>query len=96
MKLNNIPKRRLLVPDANAKNPDQLYHLIADMEEMDRLVYRWEESSVNIEGKATPFCYRNPIAAVWYIPVHSLFKDHLLYAPVKQMDSSGERIYAEM
>jgi len=37
-KLNNILKRRLIVPDANAKNPDRLYQLIADMEEMDRLV----------------------------------------------------------
>jgi len=37
-KLNNILKRRLIVPDANAKNHDQLYQLIADMEEMDGLV----------------------------------------------------------
>jgi len=63
-KLNNILKRRFIVPDANAKNPDQHYQLIADMEEMDRLVCGWEESSVNIEGKATQCWYPNPIAAV--------------------------------
>jgi hypothetical protein len=63
---------------------------------MDGLVCGWEESSVNIEGKATPFWYRNPIAAVRYILGHPPFKDHLSYAAVKQMDSSGERIYAEM
>jgi hypothetical protein len=63
-KLNNILKRRLIVPDGNATNPDQLYQLIADMEEMDGLVCAWEDSSVNIEGKATPFWYWNPIAAV--------------------------------
>jgi len=34
------------------------------MEEMDGLVCGWEESSVNIEGKATPFWYRNHIAVV--------------------------------
>jgi len=95
-KLNNILKRRLIVPDANAKIPDQLYQLIADMEEMDGLVCGWEESSGNIEGKATLFWYRNPIAAVRYIPKHSPFKDHLSYAPVKQMDSHGEHISAEM
>jgi hypothetical protein len=94
-KLNNIFKRRLIVPDANAKNVDQLYQLIADMDEMDRLVCGWEESSVNIEGKATPFWYRNPIAAVQYILRHPPFKDHLSYALVKQMDSSGEHISAE-
>jgi len=65
-KLNNILKPRLNVPDTNAKNPDQLYQLIADMEKMDGLVSGWEESSVNIEGKATRFWYRNPIAAVQY------------------------------
>jgi len=95
-KLNNILKRRLIVPDTNAKNPDQLYPFIADMEEMDGLVWGWEESSVNIEGKATQFWNRNSIAKVQYILGHRLFKDHLSYAPVKQMDSSGEYIYAEM
>jgi hypothetical protein len=34
------------------------------MEEMNGLVGGWEEGSVNIEGKATPFWYWNPIAAV--------------------------------
>jgi len=34
-KLSNILKRRLILPDANAKNPDQLHQLIADMEKMD-------------------------------------------------------------
>jgi hypothetical protein len=95
-KLNNILERRLIVPDTNAKHPDQLNQLGADMEEIDGLECGWEESSVNIEGKATPFWYQNPIAAVQYILGHPPFKDHLSYAPVKQMDSSGDRIYAEM
>jgi len=34
-KLSNILNRRLILPDADAKNPDQLYQLIADMEEID-------------------------------------------------------------
>lgn len=37
MKLNNVLKRRLIVPDSNAENPDQLDHLITDMNEMDGL-----------------------------------------------------------
>jgi hypothetical protein len=63
-KLNNILKRRHIVPDADAKNPNQLFQLIVDMEEMNGLVGGWEEGSVHIEGKATPFWYWNPIAAV--------------------------------
>jgi hypothetical protein len=55
MKLNNILQRRLILPELDAKNPIQRYQIIRDMEEMDELVCRWEESSVNIEGKDTPF-----------------------------------------
>jgi len=95
-KLNNILKRRLIVPDANAKNPDQLYQLIAEMEETDGFVCALEESSVDIEGKATVFWYWKIIAVVRCILGHPPFKDHLSYAPVKQMNSSGESIYAEM
>jgi len=83
MKLNNICKWTLIVPNAIAKNPDQLYQVIVDMEEMDGLVCRWEERSTNIEGKAIPFWYLNPIAEVRYTLGHPLFKDHLLYSPVK-------------
>ena len=67
MKLNNILKWRLIIPDANAKNPDQLYRVIPEMEEMDGLVCGWEESFVYIEDKATLVWYWNPIAAVGYI-----------------------------
>jgi len=56
----------------------------------------WENSSIDIEWKATLFWYWNPIAVVRYIIQYSLFKDHLSYATVKPMDSSGERIYAEI
>jgi len=63
---------------------------------MDGLVCGWAESSVNNEGKPTLFWYWNPIAAVRYFVGHLPFKDHLSYVPVKQMDSSGQRIYTEM
>jgi len=95
-KLNNILKWRLSLPDANVKNPDQLYQLIADVERIDRLGCGWEESSINIQGKGTLFWYQNPIAAVWYMLGHPLLNNQLLYVAVKQMDSTGELIYAEM
>ena len=95
-KLTNILKRRLIVPDANSKYPDQLYQLIAAMEEMDRVVCGWEGSSGNIEIKATPCWYWNPIAAVRRILGHPPFKDHPPYPQVKELDSSCEPIYAAM
>ena len=63
---------------------------------MDGLVCGWEESSVNIEGKATLFWYRNPIAVIPYVLGYAPFKDHLSYAPGKQMYGSGKCICAEM
>jgi len=95
-KLNNILKGRLIVSDANTKNPDQLYGLIADREEMDGLICRWEESSVKIEAKATPFWYWNTIVVVRSVLGHPPFEDHLTYALVKHMDSSVKCIYADM
>jgi len=94
--LNNILQRRLSVPNANANNRYQLYELIADMEEVHGLVCGWEERSVNIEEKVTSFWYRNPLAATWLMAGHSPFRDHLSYLPVKQMDSIGECMKAEM
>jgi len=63
-KLNNNLKRRLIVPDANANNPDLLCQLIAHMAEMVGPVCGCEESSVNIEGIATPFWYQKSNGAV--------------------------------
>jgi len=65
------------------------------MEEMDGRVSGWEKSSVNIEGKATPFCYQNPIAAAQYILEHPLFKNQLSYLLGKHVDSSAKWMYAE-
>jgi len=96
MKLNNVLKRRLIVPDSNAENPDQLDHLITDMNEMDGLRWRLEERSINIERKATLFWYRNPIAVVQYIQGHPRFTDHILHTAVKQIDSNHEHIYTMM
>jgi len=69
MKLN-ILISRLIVPDTNCKNPVQLYQLIADMEEMAVLAHRREQSSVNVEVKATAFWYQKPMAVAQYILEH--------------------------
>jgi hypothetical protein len=66
------------------------------MEHMDGLGCGWEEGSDNVEEKATVFWYWNPIAAVHYILGHRPFKEHLSYASIRQMDASGEHIYAKM
>ncbi|KAF8524251.1 hypothetical protein BDD12DRAFT_811059 [Trichophaea hybrida] len=42
-KLNNLLKRRLIVPGTDAKHADQLYQLIVDMDRMDGLGCGWEK-----------------------------------------------------
>jgi len=96
MNLNTIPTQRRIVTYVNAKNPEQLYQLILYIEEMDGLECRWEESSVNIEAKATLYWYQNPIAVLQYILRHPLFMVHLSCTPVEKMNSCGERIYPEI
>jgi len=62
---------------ANAENPAQLYQLIAAREELDWLVWGQGESADDIEWKPTLHWYQNPIAVVWYILGHPLFKNCL-------------------
>jgi len=66
----NILIPRLIVPDTNCKNPVQFYQLIADMEGKAVLAHSWEQSSVNVEVKATAFWYQKPMAVAQYILGH--------------------------
>jgi len=69
-KLNNILKWRVIVPNTNNENLDQLYNLIACMKKINGLGCRWEERSISIERNATPFCYWKPITVVGCIVGH--------------------------
>jgi len=46
--------------------------------------------------RSIPFYFRNPLACVAYLIKQPCFRDHLFYAPVRQYDGSGERMYSEM
>lgn len=96
MKLNNILNQRLLVPVRNARNPDQVYQLIAQKEEIVGPGCRWDERSIDTKVTAALFWYANPISVVHDIVEHPSVIEYLLYMPVQKIGSNGEIIYADL
>jgi hypothetical protein len=66
---------------------------------LDRLLSlpRWQgaDAIFNNGDKAT-FYYRDPIKCMEYLLSQQLYKKDLHYAPVKEYNSGGERLYGEM
>lgn len=53
-------------------------------------------TSVGGNTRSIPFYFRNPLACVAYLLKQPCFRDHLFYAPVREYNQSGERMYSEM
>ena len=96
VKTDRMIQRGLIVENAQARNTEQLRSLLIDMQATDGLSSEWQEATMDIEGTSTPYWYRDPIAAISYILGHPPFKDYLCYAPIRDRDASGERLYSEM
>ena len=95
-KIDRMIQRGLIVKDAQVRNADQLRGLLVAMQATDGLNSDWQEAAIDIEGISTPYWYRDPISAISYILGHPPFKDYLRYAPIRDRDASGERLYSEM
>ena len=85
-----------VVPNTNAKNPDQLCQFISDIAELNNPVCEWGESSVNIDRRVTPVWYHNLSAKEWYILDHPPFKNYLSDGAVKHTNSSCKCISVDM
>ena len=88
-------QRDIFVPNAKISNAKQLNKLVAALG-ADGLDCPWQENWIEIEGRTTPFWYRNPLSGIRYILGHTPFKEDLCYAPVRERASNGERLYSEM
>ena len=95
-RMDRMIQRGLIVKDAQARNSDQLRGLLVAMQATDGLSSEWQEATIDIEGTSTPYWYRDPVSAMSYILGHPPFKDYLCYAPIRDRDESGERLYSEM
>ena len=56
----------------------------------------WAEASIDDGGHATTFYYRNIIDWVRYLIRLVVCSSDMFYAPIREYDSSGERVYSEM
>ena len=57
---------------------------------------QWFEGQVEDGSRTLPFFYRNVLDCVWYLLRQIAYRDDLVYAPRREYNHSGNRIYAEM
>ena len=57
---------------------------------------QWLEGHVEDGQRTLPFFYRNVLDCVRYLLRQIAYRDDLVYAPRREYDQSGQRIYAEM
>jgi len=57
---------------------------------------QWFEGQVEDSKRTLPFFYRNVLDCVRYLLRQIAYQDDLVYAPRREFDPNGERIYAEM
>lgn len=57
---------------------------------------QWFEGRVEDSARILPFFYRNVLDCVRYLLRQIAYRDDFVYAPRREYDSKGERIYAEM
>jgi len=57
---------------------------------------QWLEGHVEDGQRTLPFFYRNVLDCVRYLLCLIAYRDDLVYAPRRQYNQSGQRIYAEM
>ena len=47
-------------------------------------------------SRRTTYYYRSPLSCIEYLLKQACFRDHLVYAPVREYNQAGERMYSEM
>ena len=57
---------------------------------------QWLEGQVEDGSRTVPFFYRNVLDCVRYLLRQIAYHDDFVYAPRREYDHSGNRIYAEM
>jgi len=61
-----------------------------------REYFVWAEASIDDGRHATTFYYRNIIDCVCYLIRQVAYSSDIVYAPIREYDLSGERLYSEM
>ena len=56
----------------------------------------WTEAAIGDGRHTTTFYYRNALDCVRYLVRQVAYRSDMVYAPIREYDSSGERLYSEM
>jgi len=67
-----------------------------DIQDPFRQYFVWADASIDDGRHATTFYYRNIIDCVRYLIRQVAYSSDMVYAPIREYESSGERLYSEM
>ena len=56
----------------------------------------WTEATLESGDHLTIFCYRNIVSCVPYLIRQVAYKEHMVYAPIRQYDLNRDQLYSEM
>ena len=56
----------------------------------------WTEATLESGEQSTTFYYRNIVSCVRYLIRQVAYKEHMVYAPIREHDSNGDQLYSEM
>ena len=56
----------------------------------------WTEATIGDSRPTTTFYYRNALDCVRYLVRQVAYRSDMLYAPIREHDSSGKELYSEM
>jgi hypothetical protein len=56
----------------------------------------WTEATMDDGKHSTTFYYRDVIGCVHYLIRQIAYRPDMVYAPIREYDSSGDRLYSEM
>ena len=56
----------------------------------------WKEGTYTHGGHASTFFYRDMVQCVEYLLSQPAYRDDVVYAPVREQNETGERLYSEM
>jgi hypothetical protein len=70
-----------------------MYQRIAEMEEN---LPQWTQSKVTIKGVTRDFFHRNLVDCARYLLGQRVYRNNMVYGPVRVTDSAGDRVFSEM
>ena len=57
---------------------------------------QWNEGTVHDGEQSSIFFYRDIIGCIQYLLAQVAYKEDMVYAPIRETDSQGDRLYSEM